>query len=407
VALALACALVALSPRAAAGFFYHSWMAALVHLVTLGWITLSILGAIYIVSSVALRTTISARRGDYVAYALALIGIVGMVAHFWLEEFSGMAWSAATVTLAVLYVAGRFVGVLRASKTPAAVKLHIVFACLNVVIATVMGVLLAFDKVWHFLPGFVLSNVFAHAHMAAIGWATMMVVGVGYRLIPMILPAKPPEGRGVFVSAILLEAGVLGLFASLLVQNDWGSRLFGVMVVSGLVAFGCQVVSMIRSPRPKPAGAPALDFAVLHAASAGISLMLAAALGLTLLFAPPSEWRLRAAAAYGAFGLLGFLSQMVVGMEARLLPMFAWYHAFARSGFQVTPMPPLAMRDRRLQAIVFGAWLFGVPAIASGLGFDSVPWLAAGAWALLAGVLVATIDNVFVLSRAFTAAPTG
>jgi hypothetical protein len=32
-----------------AGFFYHSWMVAIVHLITLGWITCSILGAIYIV----------------------------------------------------------------------------------------------------------------------------------------------------------------------------------------------------------------------------------------------------------------------------------------------------------------------------------------------------------------------
>jgi hypothetical protein len=32
---------------------YHSWMVALVHLVTLGWITFSILGAIYIVGPIA------------------------------------------------------------------------------------------------------------------------------------------------------------------------------------------------------------------------------------------------------------------------------------------------------------------------------------------------------------------
>ena len=60
-------------------------------------------------------------------------------------------------------------------------KLHIVLACVNFWMAASMGLLLAFDKFVHFLPGFVLSNVFAHAHLAALGWATMMVMGIGYR----------------------------------------------------------------------------------------------------------------------------------------------------------------------------------------------------------------------------------
>ena len=50
---------------------------------------------------------------------------------------------------------------------------------MNFWFAASMGVLIAYDKVAHFLPGLVLSNVFAHAHLAALGWATMMVVGVG------------------------------------------------------------------------------------------------------------------------------------------------------------------------------------------------------------------------------------
>ena len=49
----------------------------------------------------------------------------------------------------------------------------------------------------------------------------MMVVGVAYRLLPMTLPSKMPSGRSMFVSAILLETGVLGLFVSLLLQSRW------------------------------------------------------------------------------------------------------------------------------------------------------------------------------------------
>jgi len=108
-ALGVAAFLVAWSPRAAAGFFYHSRMVAIVHLVTLGWVTNSILGALYIVGPATLGIALPARRGDYAAFAAVTIGIVGMVAHFWIQELNGMAWSAATATSGILFVVARVV----------------------------------------------------------------------------------------------------------------------------------------------------------------------------------------------------------------------------------------------------------------------------------------------------------
>src|SRR5436190_17936186 len=89
-------------------------------------------------------------------------------------------------------------------------------AFLNVLAAAALGVLIGFDRVYHFLPGFVLAHVFAHAHLAALGSATMMAIGVAYRLLPMILPAAMPGGARLWVSGVLLQAGVTGLFVTLL-----------------------------------------------------------------------------------------------------------------------------------------------------------------------------------------------
>jgi len=398
VSLGLASVLAGLWPRAVAGFFYHSWMVALVHLVTLGWITFSILGAIYIVGPIALGMPMPVRRGDYWAYGCAIVGVIGMVAHFWIQEFGGMAWSAATVTLGILFVASRIVRGLTHARVPAAVKLHLAFACLNIAIAASMGILLGFDKAYHFLPGFVLSNVFAHAHLAAIGWATMMVVGVAYRLLPMTLPSRMPAGRSMFASAILLEAGVLGLFASLLFQSAW-AIVFGSLIIAGLAVFASHVVGMVRSPAAKPPGAPRIDFAVLHAAGAGVSLAAAAGIGVALLILPASAASLHLAAAYGVFGLVGFLAQMVVGMEARLLPLVTWFWSYERSNFRVPPTSPLTMRDRLLQAFVFACWSIAVPALAAGMFLESAPLVAAGAWSLFAAVAIGTFDNVALRSH--------
>ena len=397
--LALACVFAGVWPHAVAGFFYHAWLIGLVHLVTLGWITFSILGTIYIIGPLALRMDMPARRLDYVAYACALIGLVGMVGHFWIREYGGMAWSAATIAGGALYMTARIAASVRRAKIQPAVKLHVVLACANFWLAASMGLLLAVDKVAHVLPGFVLSNVIAHAHLAALGWATMMVVGVGYRLLPMTFPSKMPPGQSIYASAVLLEAGVLGLFTTLLVGSS-GAFGFGLVVVAGLVAFAAHVVWMRRRPVSKPVGASRVPFALLHAASAGLSLIAAVVVGAVLLVVPPSPRTLHAAAAYGVLGLVGFLGQMIVAMEARLLPMVTWYWAYERSGFRVPPPSPHSMHEASLQAIVFAAWTVGVPALAIGMSLESARLVGLGAWALFVGVTVATLDNGFVIGHA-------
>ena len=404
VALALACLAVATDPRGVSGFFYHARMLGIVHLVTLGWITASILGSLYIVGPIALRVWIPAGRLDYTAFALVLIGVVGMVAHFWLQEYGGMAWSAITVGTGILMVGAHVAWRLRGASLPRAVGAHLVLAFLNVGGAATVGVLIGFDKVYHFLPGFVLSNVFAHAHLAAIGWASMMVVGVAYRLLPMVLPAAMPQGPTLWISAVLLETGVAGLFVTLLVRSPlvWVCAL---VVIAGFAAFGSHVVWMLRRPRPRPPGLRRVDPAVLHAAASFLWLGVASALGIWLTLAPPSSNTLRVAMAYGVFGLVGFLAQIVVGMEGRLLPIFAWYWAYANTGYRGPVLSQHEMPWHDGRDLVFLLWLFGVPSLALGLAFDAVPFVSGGAWCLLGATAADAVNVARILRHAFTARP--
>jgi hypothetical protein len=402
VAFALAALAVALDPRGVSGFFYHSRILAIVHLVTLGWITASILGSLYVVGPIALRVWIPAAWPDYTAFALVLIGITGMVAHFWLQEYGGMAWSAITVGIGIIQVGVRVVRRVWQAPLPRAVSAHIVLAFLNVLAAATLGVLIGFDKVYHFLPGFVLANVFAHAHLAALGWATMMVIGIAYRLLPMILPSAMPGGRPLWLSAVLLQAGVTGLFVTLLWRTSF-AWIFALTIVGALAAFFSQVVWMARRPRPRPPTMRAPDPAVLHAGASLVWLVVAAVVGVWLTVAEPSPGTLRVAMAYGVLGLVGFLAQMVVGMEGRLLPLFAWYWAYANTGYKGPVPSQHAMPWRNGQELAFVLWLFGVPALAGGLAFDAIPFVSAAAWSLLAASLVGTVNAVRILRHAFLA----
>lgn len=401
--LALAFGLVAYDPVAASGFFYHSRMVAIVHLVTLGWITGSILGALYIVGPVALRAPFRAGWLDYTAAAFVWIGVIGMVAHFWVQEYRGLAWSGGMVAVAIAAVGVRIAPPLYRAPIPAAVRTHIALAFVNVIGAAAMGILLGINKVHPFLPGFVLNNVFAHAHLAAIGWAAMMVIGIAYRLLPMVLPSQMPAGRWLWATAALLQCGVMGLFTTLLLRGA-ATAIFAVTIVAGFAVFFIHVIWMARHPRPRPPVIETPEPAVLHAAAAGASLAIACGLGLWLSIAAPSPHALRAGTAYGVFGLVGFLAQMVVAMKGRLLPLFAWYWAAAASDGARVPAPH-EMPWRGGQELVFLLWLIGVPALAGGLAFGAVPAVRVAGWCLLGATLLDSAQAAIILRHAVAAVP--
>jgi hypothetical protein len=86
ICLALALAVLLVRPDLPGGFFHHPRMIAVVHLVTLGWITSSILGACYIVGPLALRLPLRPGWRDRAAFGSFAAGVTGVVCHFWTGE---------------------------------------------------------------------------------------------------------------------------------------------------------------------------------------------------------------------------------------------------------------------------------------------------------------------------------
>ncbi len=400
--LAVAFGEVAIEPQKVAGFFYHPRMIAVVHLVTLGWISGSILGALHLVGPMAMRAPMPARRLDYWAFVAYFLGSSGVISHFWIEEFTGVAWSGLLVTLVFFHVGRKLLSALKGVPVPPEVKLHFVLAFANVGLAALAGTLLGLNKHWPFLPGRALTHAYAHAHLAALGWATMMVFAAGYRLLPMLLPAAMPRGAGVWASALLLELGVLGVFASFLTSGRW-LAVGAVLIVAGIGAFFAQLLWMKRHSRPPPKGRLRPDLGVAQALSAFAYLGAACVLGLVLAFSPETtEQSLRLAAVYGICGLVGFLSQMVVGISARLLPIFARLIA---GDWSATPPTPHQMPDQRLQLATFVLWTLGVPVLAAGFWLDRTPLVGAGGWILLAGVVASATSQLAVMRKARAVRP--
>jgi hypothetical protein len=394
-ALALAFTILLIEPGLPGAFHYHPRLIAVLHLVTLGWISGSILGAVYIVAPLALGLPFRARWADAIACLGFWLGTAGMVTGFWMGRYATVGIASLFVLGALTFVGARLLSNLAAARLPWGVSLHLALAFVNIILAGAAGALMAANRLVGDLPWSPLALALAHGHLAVLGWATMMIFGVGYRLIPMFLPAAMPSGPGLGVSAVLLEMGTLGLAASLVA--GWSTGPAVLLVLGACAAFFWWILRMLRDRRPRPIEMPRHDWSTWHTRLAVAYLMVASALGCWLAFGEPP---VGVAWAYGTTGLLGFVAQMVSGIQGRLLPLFAWYRALERRGGDLPRTSVHRLIAPRLALAVFLAWLMGLPLLTLGLTMEHHGAIATGSAALLCATCVSAAHAVRIIRRA-------
>jgi len=399
-ALLVGLGVLAATPDVAGAFHYHPRMIALTHVVTLGWVTASILGALYIVGPLALGVPMPAGRADGVAAAAFWGGAAGMIGGFWRGQYALVGVSGLLVLVALTWVGGRVARGLLHARVPWAVTVHIVLAFANILGAGGLGIYMAVTRG----DGGIVSPLAmaaAHAHLATVGWAVMMIVGVAYRLVPMFLPAAMPIGASLVWSAVLLEAGALGTAWGLATGGD--TTWAGACVAGGFACFSLQIRRTLRERRPRPAAMQGRDWATWQTHTALICLPLAIALGIWLSRqSAPTPWTW----VYGVVGLIGFVCQMVVGIQGRLLPMHAWYVAMARLDGCQPARSVHELYEAPFARAIFLLWLAGVPALAAGLALHALALTSAGALVLALALVVQAGYGVRMVTRACRAAPT-
>jgi hypothetical protein len=335
---------------------------------------------------------------DWFAFGSFVFGASGMIAHFWINTYDGMAWSAVFVIGAISWVGLRIMRGLRPSGLPWGVRLHVGLAFFNIVAAAAFGMLIGFDRSRGFLTVSPLATMFAHVHIAAVGWVAMLAIGLSYRLVPMMLPAEMPSGRTIALSAILIESGLVALTLRLMADSEglWAGAL---LIVGGVMSFVVHVRRMLGRRLPRPPALPAYDWSIWQVHAAFVWLLVTAALGVLLSVGAPDEHRLSLMWMYGVAGLVGYLAQMVAGMQGRLVPFYAWYRAYAAAG-----APPAraahSLPSPAFARAIFLCWAAAVPLLVWGLPHANQPAIRTGAAILLLGLCLGGAYVVFMVHRA-------
>jgi hypothetical protein len=361
------------------GHYYHPQILALTHTVTLGWITLTIMGASYQLIPIVFQRPIWSTRLARWQFWLLLVGIIGMVAHFRLGTWPGLLSAAALVALGcgahLLNVGLTLRGLSRWDFTARLVAMG--YAGLGLTV--LFGLALAANRIWVFLPGTFFPRLQAHFHLGLLGWIAPMVWGVGARVYPMFLLAAPPTGWparaqlwGLALGVPTIVLGLLGL--PILIP------LGAITVAVAAIGHIAWVVDMARrSKRPR------LDWPIYFVLTGTAFLIPAIALGLA--FAVDLVAGPRLAQAYAIVCLGGWVSLIIVGMMLKIVPFLVWYQRYGPLAGR-SPVPTVAQLEwqpgeRIAWALLTGAMILMPVAVASG----ETGWIRVAAVLLLSGAL--------------------
>lgn len=385
--------LVVVSPELSRGAFFLPRVAGVTHLFTLGWITTSILGALYQFLPVALGSSIRSTRVAWITFLLYVPGVALLVAGLFTgRSVLSVVGAAALSTGLLLFVANLAVTLWRAPRG-GLTRRALVTAAVFLTVTLLLGSALAGNLRWGYLEGTRALTLGVHVHVASLGWVLMVIVAVSRRLLPMFLlshgaPEWPSE-----VAFWLLTTGV-----GILVVGHHGSwiptlLIAAVLAGTGVASFLLQVLLYHRHRR-KPALDPGMTLAAVGSAFVGLALLLApAALG-------AGATRPRLATAYVGALILGGFTPFVAGHLYKILPFLTWFHRFgALAGERDVPTVADLFSDRLARGVV-GLMSGGVLLVLGGVfPFGAEDVVRVGAVVFALSVVLMILQMARILTR--------
>jgi hypothetical protein len=206
-------------------------------------------------------------------------------------------------------------------------------------------------------------RVLALTHVVALGWITLAILGATYQLLPVAIERPLRSERLARWQLVALAAGVVGM-----VGHFWTGRWTGLAWAAALVGAGA--LAHVLNVGLSLQGLARWSFTARAVALGLAGLALTVAFGLTLAATHGRDvfpgGLLSAVHAHFHLALLGWIAPMIVGVGARVYPMFL-----------LAPEP--GGRGARVQLWGLG---LGVPAVVAGLLLGRAALLAPGAVAV-------------------------
>jgi hypothetical protein len=363
---------------------------ALVHIATLGWLTMSIMGASLQLTTVIVVAPLRATRFIYWQYPVYVVGVALLLSGFWLTYPWLMIAGGTLIILAVMhYVIVLSVTLAHATTRPLTVR-FLVASLLYLCLVVSLGLTVALDFQFGFLGAGFDRLLLTHITLGLVGWLSSTLIGVSYTLVRLFALAHRHDDRLGQIIFILLNIGVVGL--ALGFSFSWFPLILtgGGLLTAATWLFAYDYWRMLSVRHRK-----LLDVTQYHSIAAVVYFSLVVPLGIAVaLFG----WRQPAVlAALGLVTLVGWLGQSIAGYLYKIVPFLIWHTRYGPLvGRQKVPLMREMVHERWAWA---SWWLINV-----GLCGVALSALLAWVWPLRissgllgAGLVLAAVNVVGVV----------
>ncbi len=377
------------------GGFRVPGLLMMVHILTLGWITTTILGAAFQLVPVALQVSLFSERLANALLPLFLGGVVTMIVALWRFQTTWMVTGASLLLLAAtgyLYLMVRTMFRVRHWDVIAA---HVAASVGMAFLIPTLGLLMALQNTSGLLGAAYLPTLRTHLLLAALGYVSLLIIGVSYKLIAMFTLTEDlfPE-RLAWAEFGLVLAGLTGLTGAFYFPSwRWLGWAGGLALLAGVGIYARILIGLYRHRRRRlfdintPFTQASLAWFLITLLMAGVAL--------GGLFPVTQSWWIAVAWSL----LLGWVGQMIIGQMYKITPFLTWLHRYADL-VGVEQVPGLDdLYNRNLALVGFGFWNGGVLLGAAAI-LGSWGGLMTVAGAILAvGIALFILNMIFVATR--------
>lgn len=381
--------LVVIAPALAAGAYVSPRVAGVTHLFTLGWITTSIMGALYQFLPVALGEPIRWLRVAHVSFVLHAPGLALFVAGLVSSESALMLAGAACFGTGILLFTINLAATLKSAQRGDVTWWALAFADFYLFATLCIGIALAGNLRWGYLGAGRLNALGVHIHIAVAGWVLLVMIGVAQRLLPMFLLSHGAGDRNARVAVALVASGA-GILTFLhhapIVISRW---LPALLIAGGGVAFLLQARAFYAHRVRRN-----LDPGMRLAATSLAALVVALVVVWPVIAGVAQA---RHATAY-VMTLLLAISLFIVAHYYKIVPFLIWYHRFGPvAGKQEVPRVS-ELYSARLATIAASTLVAATALLAGGVALGAGTVARAGAVSFAGGVAL-TLWQMFQLAR--------
>jgi CBS domain-containing protein len=348
-----------------------------VHLLLVGWVCLTIAGAMTQFVPVWSGVTLHSRRLAVVQLWLLALGVTGLVVALLVGRLALLPVAGAVLAFGFWTLAYNVGRTLLAARPLDVTERHFLLALGFFVLVTLLGLVLALDFTRALLGVETIPRtraVAAHATLAVFGGVLTTVFGALYQLATMFTQTELDRLDGALATfeTVAFPVGVLTLAAGRLVAHTPLARVGGLLVVASVATVGVVLARRLHAAR-----VPRTPMLTRYAVAA-VGMVGWAVATLPRWLRNPLAVDARFGASFESLVLLvvGFV---VLGTLYHVVPFVVWVHRYAdRLGYEPVPMIDDLYADR-VAAVDLVATVAGAGCLVA------ADWVLAPAWLDLAG----------------------